>query len=972
MLLTGLLACGCGLHAAGALAQAPEFERFDTGDGLPNNTVHALHTTEDGFLWVGTTDGLARWDGYRFEVFRRDLPSTHVKAIDDAPDGDLFVLTHDGLVRWNPRTGRPMREWPFADAQAMLVLSDQVWVQASGSVFRIRSTVGVPVRVQTDADVGAERIWGFGNVRTSPERTWGLMEWGGDIWMSSPGDGIIRMDPETLEANVWPWPQDIGPGVQFPGLFRWNDQLIVSHAEGAFSVSVGEGGAPRFSPLEGERFAEPWHAITGHVDGTGAGVAGEWVTIGTDFGIVRGSGSGERILVEAGPTRELSNVVLAAATLPDGSTWLGTRNGLYRMRTPAAAGSQLFMEGVPVLSLARAPSSTDIWVGTFGQGVYRMHSEAVTASPSGLSAAEPVEMGACNPTVWTLFIDAAQRVWAGTDGGLCLWDASQERFDPVSIGEGVHAIAEHPEGTVLVGTTKGLCKIQAPGGDDGEQHPVNWKTECTGPEGHVQGLEVDSAGALWMALFDGRVFRDGTELEGVTVGGEGGWMISDVGAAVAVSGASGLTMVTGDGRAHTFLADHIVYGATTTSDGTLWASTSKGLFRASEGGGAGEEGWQAADFEPIGALQSEFNRRAILAVDSVLFIGGMDGLTRLDRVARPAQLNLVVTRVDVVGRDSSYVLPSLPNGGLELAHDHVSFEMEFSALGGRESLVYRYRLEGFDTNWNTPPARTARYTNLPPGDYLLRAEARGPAATAELSIPIHVRTAWFATWWFRLGVLALILAAAGTGWRLRQAHLDAMARIRSRIASDLHDDVGSRLAGIALLSELVASSASLPGTESDRLETISKTARELVTSVRDISWLAHPSNDQIQDLADRMREAAQALLGDRTWELRADAEHAKDRLSLHVRRHVFLVFKEALHNIGRHAGPTAEVDVRLGVEGTRLVLVVSDTGAGFLPSAAGTGQGLRNMADRAREVGGTLDIRSAVGEGTTITLSVPL
>lgn len=969
----------------------PVFERFDSGDGLPNNTVHALHVANDGMLWIGTTDGLARWDGYRFEVFRTGLPSTHIKAIEEAPDGRLNVLTHSALLQMDTRTGEFV-QWPFEDAQSMLVLEHQILVQASGSVYSIRTSSGTS---QADPP---EIILGTGNDRTRPERIWSLLQGRttdsdieAPVWMASPGSGILRLDPETHETETWPWPEGSDAPLDFPGLFRWHDNMVISHQLGALLVS--ESGA--FSVAEGEWFAQPWHAIAGK-DGSP-----ESIVIGTDLGVVLADG--RRVLVENGPTRELSNVVLAAATMPDGTVWLGTRNGLYSMQWPQPRGSDLLMQGIPVLSLIQTEHS--IWAGTFGQGVYTLASESLDASD--LPTGQALDMRSCNPTVWTLFVDAAQRVWAGTNSGLCLWDADNGHFISITLGGNdavsVHAITEYPQGTLQIGTTSGRCTLDlsrlntirdAADMDGSGEERAPYPVSCPGPRYHVQGLAVDRSGALWMSLFDGRVFRNGEALDQVVLGGEGGWMISDVGAAVTISSATGLAMIGGDGRAHTYLQDHIVYATDLGPDGAVWSSTNKGLYRkpmstpetadlettnpeftgAEFTGAQGSPGPQD-DFEPVGVFQSEFNRRAMLSADSALYVGGMEGLTRIDQLAESKPLSLAVTRVDVAGRDTSWVWPGLSEEGLKLSHDHVSFDIEMAALGAQratEAVVYRYRLEGFDTDWNVPPARTARYTNLPPGSYQLFAEARGPAAVATLVIPVHVSRAWYATWWFRIAVVLMVAGAGATAWQLRMAHVNAMARVRSRIASDLHDDVGSQLAGIALLSELVAGNTSLPATESNRLNTIGKTARELVSSVRDISWLAHPAHDQIQDLSDRMHEAAHALLGNRTWQMHADEAHGKRRLSPHARRHVFLIYKEALHNIGRHAGPDAEVTITLRTRGTLLLLSVSDTGAGFESEGGRSGQGLRNMSDRAREAGGRLDIQSTPGEGTTISLEVPI
>jgi len=228
-------------------------------------------------------------------------------------------------------------------------------------------------------------------------------------------------------------------------------------------------------------------------------------------------------------------------------------------------------------------------------------------------------------------------------------------------------------------------------------------------------------------------------------------------------------------------------------------------------------------------------------------------------------------------------------------------------------------------------------------------------------------------WWF--------LAAAGIAiglliyalYRYRLAQLLALERIRTRIATDLHDDIGSSLSQVAILSEVVRRRIGESDPEiNGPLYRIGAISRELVDSMSDIVWAINPAKDKLYFLAQRMREFATDVLMARgiQFEFRASNREHELAIGAEVRRQVFLIFKECVHNVIRHANCThVEIEVRVGGEG--LVVEVRDNGTGFEPLAATNGHGLASMRDRARQLGGTINV-APDDRGTAVTLDVPL
>ena len=295
-----------------------------------------------------------------------------------------------------------------------------------------------------------------------------------------------------------------------------------------------------------------------------------------------------------------------------------------------------------------------------------------------------------------------------------------------------------------------------------------------------------------------------------------------------------------------------------------------------------------------------------------------------------------------------------------------------------DTLRYQYRLAGVDPDWSAPSEqRSVVYGRLSSGHYrfLVRALNSGgmtspqPATVTFTMLP----PVWLSWWFLSLAALAAgMLVHAGHRYRVRQ--LLAVERVRTRIATDLHDDIGSSLSQISILSALVRRRLDTADPQVNQpLAEMATVSGEMVAALSDIVWAINPRHDRLGDLAARMRRFALDVLGGRGIDVRfhASDEQEHRRTSSDFRRQVYLIFKETVNNAARHAGCTQAV-VELQVAHGRLELHVSDNGSGFEPMSAGDGNGLVNMRRRAADLNGTLDLRSEPGRGTELKLSVPL
>ena len=316
--------------------------------------------------------------------------------------------------------------------------------------------------------------------------------------------------------------------------------------------------------------------------------------------------------------------------------------------------------------------------------------------------------------------------------------------------------------------------------------------------------------------------------------------------------------------------------------------------------------------------------------------------------------------------------------GLKLRPEQNQVQVEFTGLsfvpGGK--LRYQYRLESVDRDWNPPTEeRSVNYANLSSGSYRFMVRAvttDGVVSSSPAIVAFVIQSPVWQRGWFRLLALALTACLFYAVYRYRLSRLLEMERLRTRIATDLHDDVGSTLSQIAILSEVVTRR-----TETDdqvqRLPDIAHLSRELVDSMSDIVWAIDPEQDRFGDLAHRMRRFAGDLLtgGGVRLQFRVPEDAEDPQIGADIRRQIFLLFKESLNNAARHSGCT-ELQIDFSVGKSVLSLTVQDNGKGFAEGCISKGHGLSSMRRRAAQLGGSLDIDSAPGRGVTVRLRVPL
>jgi len=966
-------------------------------DGLPQSSVLAIEQTPDGYLWLATFGGLARFDGVRFTVFDTGnlpgLPANRLVRLFLDREGALWLITEfhdlaclvdghcrrfgvadglppDGLSSvgedrlggfwaaglknglWQRHNGRfvPGTAPPESGESPLRALvTDTVgrlWFKHEDSLFRLQDGRFVAVTGPS----GESNAWAK---HISPSRDGGLWvvtpeglrkqvggNWLPDRWPCPDFKAIIVASVEDPAGNLW-------VATYNNGLFRFSPSLGWQHMnadsglmtpslrslfcdrEGNLWVGTDGGGLLRITPRR-------WKMI-GRREGLGVDAVHSisqdrqgriWFAGGTSkpYWLDRGVVS----VAIPPPQSDVLDGVWSVLAARDGTMWIGTYRGKvfrYQDGVLTRFGRDEGLLAGSVRALLEDRRGT-IWVGGF-DGLGRIENGRVThyTRAEGLSSER----------VWALAAGSPERLYVGTAGG-GLNVFQDGRFTVYTRQNGlpdddVRALYVDADEVVWIGTRAGgLTRFK-----DGLF--FNYGVKRALPVRGVGPIVEDDEGCLWMPFDQGILRVSRRELNEFAAGARGA--------------VSFVTYNRSDGLASTEVAG-IQPACLRAHDGTLWFGTAKG----------------AAFLDPkelpVNALPPP------VIIEEVR----IDDEPVAEPSAERGGLTSVAGRTSARGETASPPA-TRPLSSIALFPHQRRVEFRFTGLSltAPNKVRFRYQMEGFDPDWvEGGTARDASYTRLSPGHYRFRVTACNDSGIwneTGASLGVVVVPAFHQTWWFWLLVLAAVAGLVSALFRMRLARLKQLARLRARIAGDLHDEIGSNIGGIILLSELTRQSPGLSPDARASLHEINATAQRTASAMRDIVWFLNPDFDTLADMVARMREFATTLLSGRACEFAAPDLAPAPGLPLEFRRNVFFAFKEILHNIVKHADASA-VSIHIEVSGRQFTLRIHDNGHGFDSAQATSGHGLRSLRQRAEHLGGQLAIESEPGKGTAVVLTAML
>ena len=994
--------------SAKVFAQDLVFKQLDSRHGLSHNSVFVTMQDHLGFLWIGTNDGLNRYDGHRFLTFRHDpadstsLSNNTVRRVWEDRRHVLWIRTEAGLDRLDRATGH-FRHYPIPVAFLLQEQDGSILVAGSQGIHRYRAAadsfqrvVKFPLQVTTRSPSEADPVWGF--IKDRQGRLWISTQEG--RLFAVEGNGSVLQMQSPWRYTMLHWEDDTG-------------KLLIGHQQG---VGTFDPRASSFSPVPGTDAIRS-RVVSAYKDRSGS------VWFGGDelhrFDPVRVNTT--RIAIDSGSARPLQVPIWTIMEDREGALWLSTPSGLRFSDPYAKPFNHHFHDSRDSNSLSADPvmaltvdGSGALWAGTVSAGVNRV--DINTREVRRISRHPGQHATTCGDQVWALAAVSDGEIWAGTDRGVCVLDPASGRFSIRRLPSGiggiqplVFALVRDRQGMMWAGTTMGLFRI-----DPATRTVTEISRVFEDRPGlvRIESLALDGDGALWAGTSWSDLYRIVTATGRIThfpVGNSGSlrgsegfwdieprndgylWIASDRGLFQFNPTDSTLRSIGAGAGA----PSGPVFAIVTDSAGTLWLSTGDGIYRYPRPQQFTDRlgdvrHYTAADGLPF----SEFNRRAaLLSPTGRLVFGGMGGVIHFDPTAirdNPHPPPVVFTAIERSRMDGPVAIEPFSLDSIAAAWDDTGIAFEFSALAftNPTSARYSYRLEGVDPDWVTAGAeRRARYPALKPGSYTFRvraANADGVSDPEGASLAIVVLPPWWATWWFRgaLGLLSVgilvgaVRYTATTALRRRVRELEMEQQVhreRNRISRDLHDNVGSQVSTILAGIELVQMSAGVG--DAPRLDGYLKALREdaerTMGELRETVWSLHHDRVSLVALAERIREhldSRRRYLVLPRLTCVVDCDRDRELSSAHA-LHLYRIVQEAVSNAIRHAGAST-VAVTVTAVADHVRIAIRDDGTFRPPPEGHRGLGMDGMRSRVAEIGGSFTCESGDQSGTLVTVEL--
>lgn len=1044
-------------------------EKITVKEGLSNSYINCLLQDNTGFLWIGTDDGLNRFDGYTIKVFRNKLNDKFsisdniIWALFEDHAGNIWIGTKTGgLNRYNPKTDK-FENWNLTSSDAekiniTFICEDSklnIWIGTyRNGLYRFNPIKNkfdhwqnYPGKQKVLADNFVTSILEdqYSNIWVgtysglslyTPDETnstfkevlkdikipvWYLAcssFYKDNLWIGTL-NGLLRYDLHSQKVNALELPTngDLHFGNSVSAVVEENylDErfLWISTYDGLVRIDLNTG----FK----ERIVENKKTVTGLLSNEihdviidKSGVI--WIATenGLNFYSSKRSKFNHRItsLGKILETPELFNSSIRAITqTKNGALWFGTETGLIKMWDRNDNLDLVKIDELNTLNIWSLISNEPdkLWIGTYGNGLKEF--DLSTRKLKTWKAINPAFIESAFNYVRALFEDTEGDIWIGYWGGglgrlntknskIEFWRNEKNNINSLSYND-VWAITEDRKGRIWIGTNGGGLNLYQ---GKVNNNFYNWKSS----NNDKQKLSSNNIYTLCEA-------RNADKNENETIL----WIGTSNGLNKFVirndNGSTNINFIDVENKYYTVedgLADNSVESILEDANGNLWIGTSSGISFFN----LNNEKFTNYNDED-GLVGSSFNTNsAFINKNGIMFFGSTTGINFFnpDRI-RQSQYSprVIISDFQILNQPKEIKIHSelkrsnYNNEKIILAYNQndLSFEFLSMDLNAPETNMYKYYMHGFDKDWVfSGTRRFVTYTNLDPGEYEFLVKATncdGVWSKHIARISILINPPFWKTW---LAYMMYVLLFAGLllfirnyevkrrrrkeeerlrvereAALLREAELKAKnteqekeiekQKIRNRIAQDLHDEIGSNLSSISLMTELIQKEEHTNKEILEKIKRVHKVAKGSTQAIRDIVWLTNPSSDSIRDLVTKMKEVAENTLGKFKLNFSYPNQIPELNLPPDLKRNLVYIYKETLNNIVKHS-EAKSIEVKFELKDNLILLAIRDDGKGFNNSDYFSGNGLRNIKSRANEINAKLMLESKPGNGTTLELQV--
>ncbi len=954
--------------------QQYQIDHWTTENGLPIGGVTGICQTREGYLWISTFDGLARFDGVRFTIFDRSntagITSNRFDTMFCVVNGDFWTGTEGGTViryheggfqSYNTNDG-------LASGPVLGISGDDdgnIWVLARGGISRWQ-----PSQQKFTLFDNHEHLYAH------------------ELWSNNGRDGFFSIDSSGLHVF------SAGKQTRLPLPDNWRKTLAgiaVQKSGGSIWVGTPAGRLVRW--LNGRWVAQNSGELPEYRDSRGR----RWFT-----GLrLTARGFWERYLVLPAGTEpsELPYTFLFEGR--EGNLWAGNVNGkgLFRIRRRLVEILST-EDGLPDRNVYPIYQSREgaIWIGTWSGGLCRYE--------RGKCHTYTTRDGLATNTIYAIGEDAEGTLWVSTEDALHRF--KEGRFERVGPDLGAHSIHKGRDGALWFGNTEGLFLLKGGrwrrfsrqdglinndvrviiddgsdglwiGGYGGLCHLRGDKFQCWSeaeglPGNSIRALYRDAKGVLWIGTYDAGLGR--------------------------LENGRFTRYTTREG-----LFDNGVFQILEDSEGNFWMSCNRGIYRVrkeelNDFAGRKIQAIHSVNYgRPDGMRNVECNGgtgiAGIKAEDGSLWFATQDGVA----IIRPSDADAVIARPPPAIVESCMIDHKLvpTNRTIRMRPGQPDLECQYTALSfvNSERIVFRYKLAGLDENWvDAGKRRTAYYSHLPPGKYTFQVEAAYDDRVwnnSGVHLAVIVFPPFYQTWWFETIVFFAAAGAIYFAWRKRVSQLEQARDVqqafsrqliasqeneRKRIAAELHDSLGQHLVVIKSLALISLNNGGSEAAGKDRSEEISAEASQALSQVREIAYNLRPYQLDRIGLTKAVEAVVKKASAATGIAFESEIDRIDDIFPKEWEINFYRIVQESVNNVIKHSQATqASVTVRRATDELRLV--VRDNGNGFTPvetttGSAGGGFGLIGIAERARLLQGAARVQSGPGQGTAITIEIPL